>query len=68
MPCPPAPQPLPKHVDHNRQEGQEEGRAAKDVHDLLRPMPGYPIVGEVREAVEHEILNVCQLSMQSYVN
>ena len=53
---PPAAQAFPEDVDRDGQQGQEQARAAKDVHDLFRPIGCDPVVGEVAEAVEHEIL------------
>lgn len=57
MSRPPAPQAFPEDVDRDRQQGQEDRGPAKDVHDLFRPVGFDPVVGEVGEAIKHEVLH-----------
>lgn len=62
VPGPPASQAFAEDIHRNRQEGQEQARPSKDVHDLFRTVGCDPVVGEIAEAVEHEILKfkTCQ--------
>ena len=57
VPCPPAAKLLAIHVHWDSQEAHTECDATKGEHDLLGPFGGNPIVGEVGETVEHEILD-----------
>lgn len=54
---PPRPQTLPEHVNRDGEKREEQRRASENVHDLLWSMTLYPRVREVREAVEHEVLD-----------
>jgi len=56
MPRPPTPQALAEHVDGYGEDGYEDRSAAEDIHDLLGSIGSHPVVCEIRETVEHEVL------------